>query len=346
MQPNERAFFAIGRADNPRWLAPAGYRPHGESFLGWQPYRITSRLAWTAIKSAARWGAAPAALPRDNFYVRCIADLDWRELGWCHTSDPEPLVHLGTPGPRRKAVVHLIDPISHACELIVKVPITEAAKWAIRHEAQTLVQLEREGFSAAPRLVALDETAGIASQTVVGGSRAGLKYTREVAVLLQSLERHGESLNFEQMTPALETKLRRLEFTAPDAAIVARAIEEMDDHSELPAARIHGDFAPWNIKLHNGAAALMDWEDSQPRGLPLHDAYHFVHMARCLFGKRPRPVWQELRFHYAFDLTAPQRRQLELAYLVQVLVRESPRPQQTYASFLLATLRKAVAERP
>jgi hypothetical protein len=80
--------------------------------------------------------------------------------------------------------------------------------------------------------------------------------------------------------------------------------------------------------------------------LPLHDAYHFVHMARCLFGKRPRPVWQELRFCYGFHLTAPQRRKLELAYLGQMLVREFPRPQQTYASFLLATLQQAVAERP
>ncbi len=298
------------------------------------------------MKSAVRWGAAPAALPPDNFYIKCIAGLDWREFGWCRASDPEPLVYLGTPGPRRKAVVHLIDPASHACELIVKVPTTEAEKWAIRHEAQTLSQLQREGFAAAPRLVSLDEAAGIASQTVVTGSRAGLKCSREVAVLLRSLERRGECLSLSQVASSLESKLMRLDTTAADAAALARALDQMHDASELPAVRIHGDFAPWNVRLQNGAAALLDWEDSRACGLPLHDAYHFVHMARCLFGKRPRPVSQELRFRAAFNLTASQRHKLELAYLLQMLLREFPRPEPAYAAYLLATLRKAVNQKP
>ena len=346
MQPDKPAFFAMGRPDNPRWLAPTGYRPRDESFLGWQPYRITSRFAWAAMKSAARWGVAPAMLPPDNFYVRCIANLDWREFGWRHKADPEPLVYLGTPGPRRKAVVHLIDPASHHCELVVKVPIAEGAKQAIRHEAQSLLQLEREGFSAAPRLVALDEAAGIASQTVLAGSRAPLKYTRETALLLQSLERPGECLNSQAVTLSLETKLRRLELAAADAPPIRQAIERISDNGDVPAVRIHGDFAPWNIKLQNGTAALLDWESSEARGLPLHDAYHFVHIARCLFGKRPRPMWQELRFRYPFILTAPQRRKLELAYLAHMLVTDLASPGQSYASYLLATLREAMAVRP
>jgi hypothetical protein len=55
-------------------------------------------------------------------------------------------------------------------------------------------------------------------------------------------------------------------------------------------------------------------------------------------------MWQELRFRYAFKLNAPQRRQLELAYLVQTLLRDFPKPEPSYATYLLATLRKAVAE--
>jgi len=343
MQSVQPTFFALGRPDDPRWLAPAGYRLHGDPFLGWRPYRMTSRLAWVAMKSAMRWGAAPAPLPADDSYLECIANLDWRSLGWRQSSAPEPLVYRGTAGPKRKAVVHLIDPVSHACQLIVKVPMTEAAKWAIAHEAQTLLDLQHEGFPAAPRLVAFDRTAGIASQTPVYGSRSGLKCTREVAVLLQSLERPGECLRLREVSSLLEANKGRFDLAADDAALVARAIDEMDDTSELPAMRIHGDFAPWNIKLLNGSAVLVDWEDSQARGLPLHDAYHFVHMARCLFGKRPRPVSQELRFRYAFNLTEAQRRQLELAYLVQMLVREIA-PSQTYTAFLLASLRKAMTE--
>lgn len=342
MPSDKSSFFPIGSPEDPRWLAPLGYRPREEAFAGWRPYRLASRLAWAAIKPALRWGAAPAALPEDHIYVRCIAGLNWRALGWHRRAEPVPLVYVATPGPRRKAVVHLIDPVSHACELIVKVPLTEAAKRAIRHEAQTLVHLRQEEFAAAPRLVELDDSDGIAAQTVVAGSHSGLNFRREVAMLLLALERPGECTALSHVASSLESTSLRPDASRVDTALLARALDQMDDSSEMPAVRIHGDFAPWNIKLQNGTAALVDWEDSQPRGLPLHDAFHFAHMTRCLFGKRPCPTWRELRFRYDFPLAASRRRKLELAYLLQMLFREFLDP--TYATYLLTTLRKAVAE--
>jgi len=302
-------------------------------------------LAWAALKPAMRCGAAPAALSPDDAYVSCLAGLNWTQLGWRHSSDPDPLVYLGTPGPRRKAIVHLIDPASHVCDLIVKVPLTDAAKWAIRHEAQALVQLQQAGFTAAPRLVHLDEAPGIASQTVVTGLRAGLHCSREVAVLLHHLKRPDDCLTLRQVACSFAaTSVQRvLDEAGPD--VLAKALVDMDDDSAMPAVRIHGDFAPWNIKLHNGTAALVDWEDSHTRGLPLHDAYHFVHMVRCLFGKQPRPMCRELRFRYPFNLPALQRRRLEVAYLLQMLLRDCPQAAQSYRAYLLATLRLTVAER-
>ena len=346
MRPSIQTFFALGRPGTPRWLVPAGHRLHGDPFLGWQPYRATSRLAWAAMKSAVRCGAAPPMLPADSAYIECIANLDWRSLGWYRPCDPEPLVYVGTPGNRRKVIVHLIDPNSHSCELIVKVPLTAAARPAIEHEAKTLLDLQNEGFEAAPRLVAFDRTAGVASQTIVRGSRAGLKLTRELALLLQSLELRGGTISLREVASALEKQTSRLELSTADRALAARALDEMNDTDDLPAVRVHGDFAPWNIKLPNGSAALVDWEDSWPRGLPLHDAYHFMHMTRCLFGKGPRPVSQELRFRYPFPLTNALRWKLELAYLLQTLACDMARPDQKYAAFALATLHKAIASRP
>jgi hypothetical protein len=346
MQSDKSPFVAIGRRDHPRWLVPAGRRLCAESFLGWQPYRATSRLAWGAVKPFIRWGA-PRLLPASHSAdFDCLATMDWRRLGWRGTPDPEPLVYLGTPGEKRKAVVHLLDRNSHACELIVKVPLTEAAKHSIAHEAQTLVELQREGFEAAPRLVVLDSRDGVASQTVVHGSRAAMKLTHEAASLLQALELPNQSTTLREALSSFEPEAGRLELNPADMALVNRALNVIDDSSELPSVRVHGDFAPWNIRLQNGSAALVDWEDSRSHGLPLHDAYHFVHMTRCLFGKRPQSVAQEMRFRYCVEFGNLLRWKLELAYLVQSLVRELPRTDHTYATFLMAALGHAMAEQP
>ncbi len=303
-------------------------------------------MAWAAMKSVMRWSGARSLPVVDPKHVDWITDLDWRELGWCRPALPEPLVYLGTPGPRRKAVVHLIDAASHACELIVKVPLTEDAKAAIEHEAETLFELRELGFEAAPRLVAFDASRCVSSQTVVRGVGCGMTLTREVAELLRSLMRPDETITLREVMPPLEKKLDHFELSTADAGMVRRALEEVDDASELPAMRIHGDFAPWNIRLRNGSAVLVDWEDSEPRGLPFHDVYHFVHMTRYLFGRSPRPAFPGMCLPRPAALNFVLRRKLELAYLLQRLLRELAAADDAHAAFLLATLRMTVESRP
>jgi hypothetical protein len=296
------------------------------------------------MKSVARRPAARRLLSRRETHCEWLAALDWWTLGWRLTSPPYPLVYLGTPGPKRKAVVHLIDRDSKRCELIVKVPLTEAAKDAIKHDAQALLELQTARFAGAPRLVAFDSKSAISSQTVVPGKRCGLKFTREVVDLLPSLLLPGQSITLREI--ALQLASCTADFNFGDLALVSAAFDQLDDTTELPATRIHGDFAPWNIKLHDGSAVLVDWEEYQPCGLPLHDAYHFVHMTRYLFGKAPRSCWQGLRFHYAEPLTAVLRWKLELAYLLQRLFLEPALNDQKHKNFLMTTLRLTLGERP
>ncbi len=298
------------------------------------------------MKSVMRWGGGRALPAADPKHVDWIGELDWRALGWRRPALPEPLVYLGTPGPRRKAVVHLIDAASHACELIVKAPMTEGARVAIEHEAETLLRLQCEGFDAAPRLVAFDADKSVSSQTVMRGVRGGMTLTREVALLLRSLALPGQSITLQEAACPLKKEASRFELSAADARTIQRALEELDDTSELPAVRMHGDFAPWNIRLQSGAAALVDWEDSEPRGLPLHDAYHFVHMARYLFGRSPRPAFRDMGLPRLAASNSVLRRKLELAYLLQRLFREPAASNGAHAAYLLATLRLTMAARP
>jgi len=333
-------FVALGR----RWLIPQENSLGQHTFSGWEPYRASSRVAWAAMKTALRWPGARRLPPCCQTTFEWLSELDWRALGWHQPSPPYPLVYLGTPGAKRKAVVHLIDRDSKRCELIVKVPLTEAAKEAIAAEAETLIELQSEGFVDAPRLVVFDPANSIASQSVVPGRRCGLQFNREVAELLQRLLRRGETITLRETAAWLPRAAGAT--NKEDSDLPARALEQLDDATELPAARVHGDFAPWNIKLHEGSAALVDWEEYRPRGLPLHDAYHFVHLTRYLFGRRPRPCWQDLRFRYSMPLSSAIRWKLELAYLLHASAKELARSDRQHATFLLKTLCLTMAAQP
>jgi hypothetical protein len=60
-----------------------------------------------------------------------------------------------------------------------------------------------------------------------------------------------------------------------ETAEQARAL--LDGLDDLPEACEHRDCAPWNIVLtDHGAPALLDWESSDPHGLPCLDLVYFL----------------------------------------------------------------------
>ena len=100
------------------------------------------------------------------------------------------------------------------------------------------------------------------------------------------------------------------------------ALSELCDFHRLPACWVHGDFAPWNIRhLPDGMVALLDWEDAQRSGLPLQDAFHFLHMQDYLFGARPAAHSSGLEsFAKASGISPAHCRKLEIAYLAHIVL--------------------------
>ena len=100
---------------------------------------------------------------------------------------------------------------------------------------------------------------------------------------------------------------------------VRTAVEELQDDRLLPACWVHGDFAPWNIRsTTDGGCVLIDWEEARADGLPLQDAFHFLHAQDFLFRRKPTThVALLAQPAKAMDLPVAVVRKLELAYLVE-----------------------------
>ena len=268
------------------------------------------------------------------------AEIDWRSVGWSGKVSPEPLVYVGTPGVSRKAVVHLVNPDSRSCEAIVKVPLTEAARAAILHEADVLEIIADEKYNRAPRLLYVDRNRGVATQTFIHGRAGGRRFSDGYGAALRSLMLVGERTTIVGQNLELLEQLVSADCGEAGRRTMTAAMRELTDAEPVPACWVHGDFAPWNIRrLPDGFVLLLDWEDAQRSGLPLQDAFHFFHMQDYLFGERPRTHAEGLLpLAKAVGLSAQQCRKLEIAYVVRFYLRRRGAGELEHCKYLLATL--------
>ena len=316
------AYVAVPGNEMARWMLPAGRPEIGRVLASWAPFRLRSRAAWSALRAASQLGRI-ARLPGVSVLELETRGADWTSLGWRGDEPPIPVIYLGTPGPKRKAVVHLVEPSSGLCRAVVKVPLTDEAKTAILHEAEVLEALARERYEFSPRLLQVDWTRGIATQTFVDGRPGSRRLTPECRQLLQSLLLAGEITTLAEHGERWDREISEVADESAEHQTIAAVIDELRDDSPLPACWEHGDFAPWNIKrLPAGGCALLDWEDGRRKALPLQDAYHFLHMQDWLFGKKATlhaaDVWE-----FAVGMKVPPGliRKLEGAYLVSAYLK-------------------------
>ena len=331
-------FLALPSAQ-PRWLLPHNGWNIDSVLSSWSPYRFSSRLKWHAIRAASRVGLL-GFLPNSVITTAASTDeIDWHRLGWSGSAAPVAVIYVGTPGISRKAVIHLVDRASGQCSLVVKVPLAEAAKTAIIREAGMLATLAEEQYASVPRLLYVDHARGIAAQTFLPGIPTERGLSAQHWDLLRALVLEDETTTMAQHAVFLQEHPLWPAACEAHPETLTAALSELGDTRLLPACWVHGDFAPWNIKRHAEGLALIDWEDAQRGGLPLHDLYHFLHRQDYLFGEFPSVHHREVE-HFAASLGigSQECRKLELAYLAGAYLQDISRQQYARARFLLQTL--------
>jgi len=178
--------YSVAGRNGPRWIFPAAANVN-RVLANWWPYRRSSRILWLGILEIQKFGAVPL-LPRlERLQLTNSTGIDWRAVGWAGSTAPVPVIYVGTPGPRQKAVVHLVDPASGSCSAVVKIPLQIEAKSAIRRESVVLASLEEEDSRIAPRLIYLDDRQGVATQHFVNGTSGSRKFLSQYQDLLESM---------------------------------------------------------------------------------------------------------------------------------------------------------------
>ncbi|HRV83181.1 MAG TPA: hypothetical protein P5218_17245, partial [Planctomycetota bacterium] len=190
----------------------------------------------------------------------------------------------GVPGPLQKLVVlHLDGKHKH----IYKLAGTPLARRAIDHEIQALTTLHGSGL--APKLVARDYSVLPTwfAQEIIRGVRPKPALTPAVLTWLTSLatRKHDHWLP-QNVVPSLYDG-RDWGKVAPAFEPLANVTRHCWTGGSIPCTQSHGDFTPWNTRLHDGRLMAFDWEFYSPARPALFDIFHYLLQTAVLLQQVP-----------------------------------------------------------
>ncbi len=94
---------------------------------------------------------------------------------------------------------------------------------------------------------------------------------------------------------------------------------------EVPSTVVHGDFAPWNLRTHDGRISAFDWEYGELDGLPLIDETHYLlQLGSQLHHWNVDQAYQclaEIAASGPLGMNETQVRAIHSVYLIDSLVR-------------------------
>jgi len=89
-------------------------------------------------------------------------------------------------------------------------------------------------------------------------------------------------------------EIRKLPLERRLIELILKNMETVEANN-VPNVLVHGDYAPYNMKIRDYSVALIDWEYATHKGLPLFDLFTFVYEGRHqILNERPKMLVNEV----------------------------------------------------
>ena len=289
----ELPVHVIQQGGEPRWVVIGDSREAAPVFRSWRPFKIGTRLRWSAVVSASSLGV----LSRLPGVVSSRAFIDfsyWRRVLPGFHDACVPVLYIGNPSHTRKATIFFVARDEHRFKAVAKVPLQSLSATAILNEARILEQLA--GADYLPAALFQDRERGFAGQSWLEGKPVSRTLMPAHMELLAHFAVPGATVRVSVQRASITRGLDGSDLPF-DRKVLARALEFLDYDAPLPRFIEHRDFAPWNLKrLPNGHTGAIDWEWAVPCGLPCQDIFRYFYIQDALFFG-PGDAWQVLNRH-------------------------------------------------
>ncbi len=275
-----RRFAILPNAHALRWLIPLESGPIASAaFQLLAPIRASARIKHALARAAARSGLPLWYQDRICIALRSVPPLEEMLRRVLSSDRIGVALSSGAPGPieRRKPSLVVVDPDGRTLAF-AKVAASPVSDELVRHEADVLRFLDACAPAVhAPRVLFAGSVDGryLLVQSPLAGDPPR-------AALTPAHERLLERMRLRTQKPfaatAWATALGRRLTAAPasdrELGRMFDSVTRVLDDEPLPAAIVHGDFVPWNLREIGGTLAACDWENASPDGLALVDEIH------------------------------------------------------------------------
>ena len=200
---------------------------------------------------------------------------------------------------------------------------SELSRQLMRDETRALGELSKRGIGA-PKLIFADDIDGrfVTLQKPLTGKPITPAISYGTLGLLASLRSSRTQLATDcDMIALLPQRIMR----RPDLIEAFHDALPVLAHTRVPSTIIHGDFAPWNLREHDGCTVAFDWEYAELDGLPFIDETHYrLQVGYLLDGwdlRRAGQCLQQMRANNDLSLSTEQMRAIQIIYLIDQLAR-------------------------
>ena len=180
-------------------------------------------------------------------------------------------------------------------DLVVKIADTREGKNAIHCESAALKDLYdcQLGGMLLPQLLLENEWEGYLIQvqsylTTQKGKQSTTLTNLHLTILTALTHLNRRFLLFSETTyyQIIEQLALQQELRLPREIkeLITDVLSENSKKHKFLCHRVHGDFAPWNIKAAPDGLMIWDWEDSISDGIVFTDIFHFIIRNAILIG--------------------------------------------------------------
>ena len=297
-KPRLRTFGVVPSTRGPRWLLPLDSTEPAVSSLDLcTAYSLRARLLKNFLALPVRARCSNLLLNRIDISGESLAALEVLVAETVGVKSPAFAISIPTPGRYCKPTIQIMSRFGEILGFL-KIPLTNEAARRIRHEASALRRLA--SFPAlrpyVPEVLFAGEWNGanVLLQTPLAGRPAGCRFSLRHRRFLRKLHAASRSARSgEDLVAVTDSRWRKLAGNADGDWVKAgeQALDQAADRlasTLIPCGISHGDFAPWNLRVHGESLRVFDWEGAN-WNVPTHwDGFHFEIQVRATLGFRFR----------------------------------------------------------